>query len=175
MEHGTRPNRSDVHLTEEEEAKLEKTTREYFDGIAPPRHTKPRRSEYATEYTDNAAFSSGGATTIPEYLEFQRLEDDPQLSFFLLQKLMANNSEVPMEEFVETEYYTDLNHVDKIHHTTGTGFITMENKSINSIKPELNTEHHASSKGNPATNDWTPAATDNTDDFKSHKPSRSDH
>lgn len=35
---------------------------------------------------------------------------------FLLQKLVYNGSEA-REEFVETEYYKDLNCVDKHHHT----------------------------------------------------------
>lgn len=76
MECRSRPNRSDVHLSKEEEAMLEEKTKEYFDGIAPKRHTKPQRSEYSSNYVD--VLSTDG--DIPEFVEFQRLENDPQVS-----------------------------------------------------------------------------------------------
>lgn len=78
MEACKRANRSDIHLSVEEEAKKEEETREYFDGIAPKRHTKPQRSDYSTQYVD--ALPTNGF--IPEYVEFQRLETDPQVGFF---------------------------------------------------------------------------------------------
>lgn len=77
-----RANRSDVHVSKEEEAKIEEATREYFDGITPKRHTKPQRSDYSSTYTDDIIPSND--STIPEHVEFQRLENDPQVSFFLL-------------------------------------------------------------------------------------------
>lgn len=80
MEFCGRPNRSDVHLSADEEAKLEKQTKDYFDGIAPQRHTKPQRSEYSTQYVD--AHSKN--RTIPEYVEFQRLENEPHQVLSLL-------------------------------------------------------------------------------------------
>ncbi|KAF5446797.1 hypothetical protein F2P56_032398 [Juglans regia] len=111
MAYSGRPNRSDVHLPAEEEARLETKTREYFDETAPKRHTKPQRSEYSSKYVD--AISSNNKNNnddvIPELVEFQRLENDPQ-------KLVYNGREAT-EEFVETEYYKDLNDVDKQHHT----------------------------------------------------------
>lgn len=81
MELGTRPNRSDVHLSKEEEAKIEETTRDYFDGIAPKRHSKPQRSEYSAIYKD-VFFSSNNNNggQIPEFAEFQRLENDSQVT-----------------------------------------------------------------------------------------------
>ncbi|CAI9097563.1 OLC1v1034026C2 [Oldenlandia corymbosa var. corymbosa] len=150
-----RPNRSDVHLSREEEAKMEEATRQHFDSLAPKRHTKPQRSEYSKTYTD-AVSLSGGDVIPPEFVEFQRLENDHS------EKLVYKNGNHEAEEFVETEYYKDLNGVDKQHHTTGTGFISMDNmkgKSF-SLDPDSDIDHHDSCKGNPATNDWIPAPVD---------------
>ncbi|XP_030524267.1 uncharacterized protein LOC115736623 isoform X2 [Rhodamnia argentea] len=154
MESCGRPNRSDVHLSKEEEAMVQEKTKEYFDGIAPKRHTKPQRSEYSSNYVD--VLSTDG--NIPEFTEFQRLENDPQ-------KLVYNGSEAK-DDFIETEYYKDLDGIDKQHHKTGTGFITMENTEGEgfTLDPETSTIHHASCKGNPATNEWIPAASDIVDD-----------
>lgn len=83
MECCGRPNRSDVHLSKEEEAKIEEATREHFDGLAPKRHSKPQRSEYSSNYTDTL-FQEQDDGVIPEYLEFQHLENDSQVLVFLL-------------------------------------------------------------------------------------------
>lgn len=79
MECGGRPNRSDVHLPVEEEAKIEEKTREYFDGLAPKRHSKPNRSDYSSRYVDAFTNSDDFNGTNPEQVEFQRLQDDPQV------------------------------------------------------------------------------------------------
>ncbi|XP_028246187.1 uncharacterized protein LOC114423572 [Glycine soja] len=174
MEFYTRPNRSDIHLSAEEEATIEAKTRDYFDGVAPQRHTKPQRSEYSAQYVDafsNAhhSSSSSSSSSIPEFMQFQRLENDPQEK-----KLEYNGSQVP-EEFVETEYYQDLNSVDKHHHTTGTGFIKVEkNGNDFHIEPDNDTGCHHSCKCNPATNDWVPSPS-NEVGFNSDKPNRSDN
>ncbi|XP_050204022.1 uncharacterized protein LOC126654027 isoform X2 [Mercurialis annua] len=130
-----RANRSDVHVSVEEEAQMEEETRDYFDGLAPKRHTKPQRSEYSAQYADS---DSNSETPIPELVEFQRLEAQPQ---------------------------------------TGTGFIKMEdaNEKGFSLASDSVTSCHASSKGNPATNDWIPAASSDTVTFPSDKPKRSDN
>ncbi|MGJ2543739.1 hypothetical protein ACR8G9_22365 [Salmonella enterica subsp. enterica serovar Paratyphi A] len=166
MECCGRPNRSDSHVSKEEEAKIEGETREYFDGLAPQRHSKPQRSDYSSTYVDGVPSSKD---VIPEQLVFQQLEHGDS------QKLVYNGSEV-RDEFVETEYYKDLNCIDKQHHTTGTGFIAVDNaegKSFN-LAPDNTTGCHASSHGNPATNDWIPAANDMVDSA-SDKPKRSDN
>uniref|UniRef100_A0A5B7CEC7 Maternal effect embryo arrest 59 n=1 Tax=Davidia involucrata TaxID=16924 RepID=A0A5B7CEC7_DAVIN len=168
MECCGRPNRSDAHLSKEEEAKIEEETREFFDGLAPKRHTKPQRSEYSSKYVDVLSNPNSDGHDIPELVEFQRLEHDSQ-------KLVYNGSQVT-EEFVETEYYKDLECIDKQHHTTGTGFIKVENTNgmCFSLAPDSTTDCHAACKGNPATNDWVPAASD-TVAFVSDKPKRSDN
>ncbi|KAK1271935.1 hypothetical protein QJS04_geneDACA007606 [Acorus gramineus] len=149
-----RPDRSDAHLTAEEEARVEGEARESFEGIVPKRHTKPQRSEYSTVYADALQPSDGAEDPIPELAKFQDLEAaDPQ-------KLVYNGSE-PAAEYVETEYYKDLNCIDKQHHTTGTGFIKFESKTadVPHLVPDSDVfEHHESCKGNPATNEWIPTA-----------------
>ncbi|XP_076896783.1 uncharacterized protein LOC143549890 [Bidens hawaiensis] len=165
MEVSSRPSRSDAHLSREAEAKIEGETRDYFDGVAPKRHTKPQRSEYAAKYVD-ALNNDQDDAVIPEYTEFQHLEQNTE-------KLVYASHEAS-DEFVETEYYKDLNGVDKQHHTTGTGFIKVDNGSGFNLVPESEHEHHASCKGNPATNEWTPARAD-TASFVSNKPPRSDN
>ncbi|KAL9238724.1 hypothetical protein vseg_013108 [Gypsophila vaccaria] len=161
-----RPNRSDEHLSADEEERIQEETREHFDDLAPKRHTKPQRSEYSSSYVD---VNSKDGDVIPEYAEFQRLENDQE-------KLGYKNEGNVTEEFVETEYYKDLNCVDKQHHTTGTGFIKVEDGSgkLYDIAPDLDYNHHASSKGNPATNEWLPA-NDDQSNYVSDKPTRSDN
>ncbi|XP_065878507.1 uncharacterized protein [Euphorbia lathyris] len=106
-----RANRSDVHLGKEEEARIEEETRDYFDELAPKRHTKPSRSEHSTKYED-ALNSSSSSNSIPEFLVFQHLQSN--------QKVVNEEEEGKQgggDEFVETEYYKDLNCIDKQHHT----------------------------------------------------------
>ncbi|KAF4372206.1 hypothetical protein F8388_002212 [Cannabis sativa] len=166
MESSTRrPNRSDVHLSLEEEGEIEAKTRDYFDGIIPKRHTKPQRSEYSSKYVDaiDSATTTNNHSNIPEYVEFQRLENDQQ------EKLVYEGKKVE-EEFVETDYYKDLSCVDKQHHT-------VENTSDRSynLGADAVTCCHASSTCNPATNDWTPVPNaEDTMPIDSGKPNRSD-
>ncbi|KAL4188453.1 hypothetical protein AMTRI_Chr08g202410 [Amborella trichopoda] len=148
-----RPSRSDEHLPREAELKMEEEIKHYFEDMAPKRHTKPQRSEYSSEYRDQIGIG-GESEVIAEHERFRLLETDDE------QKLVYDVKEAG-EEYVETEYYKDLNCVDKQHHTTGTGFIKMEKSSTNSFNllPETNgNECHASCRGNPATNEWIPAA-----------------
>ena len=161
----SRPDRSDAHLPPEEEAKREAETREYFDGVAPKRHTKLSRSEYSSVYAD--AVLPSDRDSIPELDKFRELEAHPE-------KLVCEGSEA-VEEYAETEYYQDLSSIDKQHHTTGTGFISMDksNGSCFKLTPEMDaSDCHVCCKGNPATNDWIPSA--DTVTPISHKPNRSD-
>ncbi|CAA0842442.1 maternal effect embryo arrest 59 [Striga hermonthica] len=158
-----RPSRSDVHLNRREAEELEAATRQYFDGVAPKRHTKPQRSEYSSAYADAISSDDG---VIPEHVQFQHLEKDNE-------KLVYSGGKVD-EEFTETEYYKDLNGVDKQHHTTGSGFIrvdSLKGKSF-SLSSDSVSECHPSCRGNPATNDWIPNTTEMVD-FITDKPNRS--
>lgn len=138
----SRPNRSDVHLSPEDEAAREAEVRGYFDDAAPKRHTKPSRSEHSAVYADAIVPDS----THPELDKFQDLEAHtevspldprpPQLPLSLepellqaaytyesspccVQRLVYEGGKVG-EEFVETEYYKDLGGVGKQHHTVTT-------------------------------------------------------
>nr|GLL30955.1 uncharacterized protein LOC109173775 [Ipomoea trifida] len=73
-----KPNRSDVHLSAQEEAAMEEATRKHFDALAPNRHSKPQRSDYSSTYTDTYSNGVHGDAEIPELLQFQRLEKDQQ-------------------------------------------------------------------------------------------------
>ena len=164
MENERRPSRSDIHLSKEEESRIEGETKDYFDKLAPKHHTKPQRSEYSAKYEDALACDDDTS----ELEKFQHLQKDPQ-------KLVYNCSNVT-EEFVETEYYKDLNCIDKQHHTTGTGFIRMENADGKcfGLALDKSTSCHGSCKGNPATNDWIPSADDMVTS-STDKPNRSDN
>lgn len=163
----SRPNRSDAHLSPEDEATREADVREFYDDAAPKRHSKPSRSEHAAVYTDALVPDDDGGNSHPELDKFQELEAHTE-------KLVCDGGKVG-EEFVETEYYKDLGCVGKQHHTTGTGFIKMDKPTGASFElsedPDA-TESHASCKGNPATNEWIPSA--DTVYTASDKPNRSD-
>lgn len=73
-----RPDRSDSHLSPEEEARIAEEARVYFDGVTPKRHTKPQRSEYSAQYADALGSSEGGH--IPELDRLHDLEADPEVS-----------------------------------------------------------------------------------------------
>ncbi|MCL7037563.1 hypothetical protein MKW94_000611 [Papaver nudicaule] len=153
MELPMRPNRSDVHLSAEEETKIENETRKYFDDIAPKRVTKPQRSDYSSQSND-PNYNNTNVTT-PELTKFQELENHQDLVY----NETTPQERVAEEEYTETEYYKDLNCIDKQHHTTGTGFIKVNNNGDGfHLSPDTTNEHHSSSKGNPATNDWIPAS-----------------
>uniref|UniRef100_A0A1D1Y6G5 UPF0176 protein Pro_1101 n=1 Tax=Anthurium amnicola TaxID=1678845 RepID=A0A1D1Y6G5_9ARAE len=161
----SRPDRSDAHLPPGEEARIAEEAREYFDGVAPKRHTKPQRSEHSDRYTD--AFASSRGDGIPELDRLRGLEADTE-------KLVCQGSE-PAVEYVETEYYKELDCIDKQHHTTGTGFIKVEGSNGSSSKLSSDDDTsgcHPSCRGNPATNEWIPSA--DMDIPVSHKPQRSD-
>lgn len=82
METSTRPSRSDAHLSKEEEAKIEGETRHYFDDLAPRRHTKPQRSEYAAQYVDALPTDQDDGVS-PEYTEFQHLEQNTEVCYLV--------------------------------------------------------------------------------------------
>nr|CAB3501315.1 unnamed protein product [Digitaria exilis] len=165
----SRPNRSDAHLSPEDEAAREAEVREYFDDAAPKRHAKPSRSEHSAVYADALVPDDSH----PELDKFQDLEAHTE-------RLVYEGSKVE-EEFVETEYYKDLGGVGKQHHTVTPGslrlsrFIKMDRDQGASFTlsedPDA-AERHASCKGNPATNEWIPSA--DTVYPESDKPNRSD-
>ncbi|MQM00208.1 hypothetical protein Taro_032946 [Colocasia esculenta] len=194
------PDRSDAHLPPEEAARVARETREYFEGIAPRRHTKPYRSEYSDQYSDAIPVSEQAA--IPELGRLRDLEGYQEVinipgwsrpircgsgvfvsdsasfgvafGLFGDVKLVSEGSE-PADEYVETEYYKDLNCVDKLHHTTGTGFIRVEKSNDSSLtltSTDNTSTFQVTCRGNPATNEWIPSP--DVVIPTSHKPNRSD-
>ncbi|KAF8718799.1 hypothetical protein HU200_025105 [Digitaria exilis] len=109
----SRPNRSDAHLSPEDEAAREAEVREYFDDAAPKRHAKPSRSEHSAVYADALVPDDSH----PELDKFQDLEAHTE-------RLVYEGSKVE-EEFVETEYYKDLGGVGKQHHTVTPGSLRL--------------------------------------------------
>lgn len=149
-----KPNRSDAHPSPEESAKIEERTRQYFDSIAPKRHPKPSRSEHNSSSIDDTIRDHD--SNIPELQKLEDLKSNPQ------KVDGGGRGNKVTEEYVETEYYNDLNCIDKQHHTTGTGFIKVEMHadvgSYLDLSPVSSGGSHQqcsnSYKGNPATNDW---------------------
>ncbi|XP_028553846.1 uncharacterized protein LOC110113461 isoform X2 [Dendrobium catenatum] len=85
-----RADRSDSHLPPEEEARREEDAREYFDGIAPKRHTKPSRSEYSTVYSDDLL--SSGRDSIPELDKLRNLEANQETGTGFIKMDKSNRS-----------------------------------------------------------------------------------
>lgn len=113
MECCGRPNRSDIHLSSEEEAKIESKTREYFNGVAPKRHSKPQRSDYASQYVDVLSNDEKQEAN-PELVEFQRLENDSQVccsswpflfSMYICSKINKSNFKESNPELVEIQRF----------------------------------------------------------------------
>jgi hypothetical protein len=77
-----RPSRSDEHLLPHEEARIEAEAREYFDGAAPKRHTKPSRSDPEALLPANAAAAAAADAPIPELAKLQELEAHSQVIYW---------------------------------------------------------------------------------------------
>ncbi|XP_022856165.1 uncharacterized protein LOC111377321 [Olea europaea var. sylvestris] len=86
------------------------------------------------------------------------------------------------DEFVETQYYKELESIDKQHRTTGNGFMKRDmEKSGNEEHFQLRGSHGTNGgfkqtifKTNPATNDWIPSFEDHQVEYISSKPNRSE-
>ncbi|KAJ3668897.1 hypothetical protein LUZ60_010847 [Juncus effusus] len=147
-----RPDRSDQNLSPEEAARVEAEVRDYFEKVTPKHPSKPCRSE-PSDYTYSDSIDSADMELIPEFDKFQQLESRSQ-------RLMVEGGEVA-EEYVATEYYNGINCIDKQHHTTGTGFIKVENANGTTFDVErvqfTTSANQPFYKSNPATNDWIPS------------------
>lgn len=165
-----KPNRSEEQGALEDQEQHAQEARAYLEANAPKRQLKPARSDAAEmlsnmtheEHTDNTVF------------------DPPEHAKYL--KLVANG--VPLEtlgsgdmneDYTESDYYKQMAAVDKVHHTTGTGFIKMgktpEGFHLDS-HPRGSDGLRPRHSGNPAMNDWEPAP--NTVMSASSKPLRSE-
>ena len=160
-----KPSRSEELSSLEKQEQIEQKVKENFDAAAPKRHTKPQRSEYASQYTDKLFPQDSHDQQIPEYTKFQELESHKDE--------LIQSGDSPVEEFMETHYYQDLSDIDKEHHTTGSGFIRVETKSDSDFHlGDVSNGSFQHTTTNPATNEWIPSAQQALPE--SNKPKRSD-
>ncbi|KAL9241590.1 hypothetical protein vseg_015685 [Gypsophila vaccaria] len=169
-----KPSRSDEMIEPEQQLRVAHEVGAYFESIKPKRPTKPSRSE-----PDPCASLTCDQAQFDPIHELKRLNDLKSES----QNVLSTEGGVGVvqEEFVETEYYRQLEIIDKQHHTTGTGFIKIERgneKGQNNEPRRLfargGTFAGNGIKSNPATNDWTPSSEGfDQHQYVSTKPSRS--
>ncbi|CAH2076258.1 unnamed protein product [Thlaspi arvense] len=167
-----KPSRSDEVADPDQQIKNSNQIRADFDSLAPKRPTKPTRSEPGPP----GSFSTSDKTTDhPEADKFQSLQSQTHGHI-----LGEGDSSAVQDEFLETEYYTNLTAIDKQHHTTGSGFINVVNEDAGEdavTAPAAATEdggEKAVYKSNPATNEWIPAAEEDHASEYSSKPNRSE-
>ncbi|XP_068656980.1 uncharacterized protein [Aristolochia californica] len=172
-----KPSRSDEILDAEQQQKIAEEVRLHFDSLAPKRPKKPNRSE-ATLTEEGDASSLLHDEDIPEFHKLQALESQTQAAVF-----WDGTSNPALEEFVETQYYQELNSIDKQHHTTGSGFIkgaveAKEDEGSSSFRLQGIDGWRGRTvlvmKSNPATNDWIPRIDEEEAVFVSSKPARSE-
>ncbi|RDX60628.1 hypothetical protein CR513_61214 [Mucuna pruriens] len=164
----TKPSRSDEILDGEEQVRIANQIRAEFDALEPKRPIKPNRSE-PDALPQHPAVS---LHDIPELHKFQSLQSRPH-------HIISSAGVVDaQDEFVETQYYTELASIDKQHHTTGSGFIKAVREGgeggYEIQLPDTHAQIHLQGyKSNPATNDWVPNF-DPHQVFVSSKPNRSE-
>ncbi|XP_038901917.1 uncharacterized protein LOC120088588 [Benincasa hispida] len=174
----SKPSRSDVVLCDEEQMRITDQIRAQFDSTAPKRPMKPSRSE-----SDSSPQNPSGINSVEAIPELDKLRNLQSQSHVL--RLGVGDSLV-QEDYVETEYYKELNSIEKRHHKTGSGFIQVGNEGgqngvhVNNTETEFidvangRVHLHGGYKGNPATNDWLPNFDDHDLIFRSRKPNRSE-
>ncbi|XP_050375778.1 uncharacterized protein LOC126793331 [Argentina anserina] len=169
----TKPSRSDQVLDADEQLRIANQIKAQFDSAAPKRPIKPNRSE---PDSPTPALSVVDQPNIPELHKLRTLQSQ---SHVIISDEGANT--MVQDEFVDTQYYKELNSIDKQHHMTGTGFIRVEREEEGSYDIQLTGIHGGSIgivpsgfRSNPATNDWIPK-TDEDMVFISSKPNRSEN
>ncbi|KAL1190458.1 hypothetical protein V5N11_016836 [Cardamine amara subsp. amara] len=165
-----KPSRSDEVLDPEQQIKNTNKIRADFDSLAPKRPTKPTRSEPGPP----GSFSISDKTNDhPEADKFQSLQSQTHGKI-----LGEGDSSAIQDEFLETEYYTNLTAIDKQHHTTGSGFINVAKEDGGEETVIAATIGDGGEKtvyrSNPATNEWIPAAEEDVVSESSTKPNRSE-
>lgn len=179
-----KPSRSDEILDEDQQLAITNQVRAQFESLAPKRPIKPNRSESDSTTTPPTSYARDqDYSAAPELDKLKFLQSQSQTIF-----VGAGTAE--QEEFVETQYYKELDSVDKLHHTTGTGFIKVASETSGNDYDLARQEGHGNGNGNgdggikfkhwelktnPATNDWIPSTEDQHQvAFVSSKPNRSD-
>ncbi|EXB59541.1 hypothetical protein L484_009299 [Morus notabilis] len=172
----TKPSRSDEVLDSDQQLKITSQIRAQFDSMAPKRPTKPNRSEPDLSLSPSPVETTIDQT-IPELDKLRSLQAQSQV-------VISDEGDTTVtEEFVETQYYRELDSIDKQHHTTGSGFIKVVKEGSEEGDDQVIQlrEGHFGGVGtapggyrsNPATNDWVPKI-DEDQIFISSKPNRSE-
>ncbi|XVF17601.1 hypothetical protein REPUB_Repub10bG0137500 [Reevesia pubescens] len=172
-----KPSRSDEVLDADQQQQITNQVRAQFDSLAPKRPTKPNRSEpdlATTTTTSNLPLAVD--QNIPELDKLRSLQSQSHV------KISVGGDTVVHDEFLETQYYREMDSIDKEHHTTGSGFIRVmkEGGEGNEYDIQLENGHGAGNvvnrpifRSNPATNDWIPTLEEDQV-FVSSKPNRSE-
>ncbi|XP_030455836.1 uncharacterized protein LOC115676940 [Syzygium oleosum] len=173
----TKPSRSDKVPDPEEQLKIADQVRAQFDSLAPKRPLKPSRSE--PDSSSSPIDSSGSFEhDIPELDKFRSLQSQSPEGLFA----PGPGSMDVQVEFVETQYYKELESIDKQHHATGSGFIRALEEGGQTGGYDIRCESDGFANGrdrkpairsNPATNDWVPSYAFHQD-YVSTKPNRSE-
>lgn len=174
-----KPSRSDEVLDPDQQVQITNQVRALFDSMVPKRPSKPNRSDPDFTPSDPLFPYTVSSTCNPELDKLQSLRSQAVFS-------CCSNSTVSEDEYLETQYYKELDSIDKHHHTTGSGFIKVvseneENgcKDVGIERGTVNGEgysnRHLICKSNPATNDWIPSVDDGQVGYVSSKPDRSEN
>ncbi|OWM82141.1 hypothetical protein CDL15_Pgr001715 [Punica granatum] len=170
-----KPSRSDEVVDAEQQLRMADQVRAQFDSIAPKRPAKPSRSESDSEQVT----SDVGGGDIPELDKLRSLQSQSQIAI----SKVGGGAPVIADEFVETQYYTELCSIDRQHHTTGNGFINVERGGDEArYGIQLERGHgwggvyrRPEIRSNPAMNDWVPIPEeDHRQVYVSSKPNRSE-
>ncbi|XP_021831639.1 uncharacterized protein LOC110771617 [Prunus avium] len=177
----TKPSRSDEVLEADEQIKIANQIRAQFDSSAPKRPIKPNRSEPDASSSSTANpvdYSIDDQPNIPELDKFRSLQSQSPVILS-----SAEGATTVQDEFVDTEYYKELNSIDKQHHMTGSGFIKVVREGgsdFDGLDLQLAQSHDDVIAGlmkirsNPATNDWVPRTDEDEVLVNSSKPNRSE-
>ncbi|XVE82861.1 hypothetical protein DITRI_Ditri16bG0039600 [Diplodiscus trichospermus] len=155
----TKPSRSDEVLDADRQQQITNQVRAQFDSLAPKRPTKPNRSE-----PDSGSTTSNLPPAVDQNLpEIDKLRSLQARSHVKIS--VGGDTVLQQDEFAETQYYREMDSIDKEHHTTGSGFIRVvrEGGEGNGYDIQLENGEGAGMavnrpifKSNPATNDWIP-------------------
>jgi len=151
-----KPSRSEEILEAQQQLQIAEQIKSHFESLAPKRHRKPLRSESSDDYDNVEDDPCDGIP--PELKKYQELESRSESLF------VRENGERLPEEFVETDYYKDLNAIDKVHHPPGEAFIKLDCNGGSyfrlAFQEETGLMERIPVRSNPATNDWLPAPVD---------------
>lgn len=170
MVRASKPNRSEEQSgTQEEQEQHALQVRAHLDANAPHRQLKPARSDAAETMSIISEASDALSTEPPERSKYLQL-----LATGL--PLETRGSGDVSDDFTESEYYQYMAAIDKTHHTTGTGFINVDqapDQGFHLSNNDVDQAHmQPRHRCNPAMNDWEPAPISTL--LTSSKPARSE-